>query len=536
MRRLVIVVFAVMLAGGLVRTNRTQAADHLNGHDVVLDDQGRLLSWISPQSAAYGEVVRLAWNRMKGLRSSGQKTYLHYSTFDPQTFEGGNWPHNPAGLYAMLTESAAEYYAFAGDKDVVNLVQEAIDYQLSRGLTPLDWSWSGVPYASADPGAAMYEGAANGAYGGDGVGDGRGVIEPDKVGEFGFACLRLYELTGDVRYRDAAINDASALAAHVRVGNSSTSPWPFRVLGRTNEVRENYTANVIGAIELFDELIRLSLGDTAVYQSTRQLAWQWLMDFPMRNNLWSGYFEDVPVQNDPAADTTQYIPMQTASYLISHPEFDPDGGTHVPALLGWVEQRFAGDARGMRGVLWGATTISEQGTDMAKMGSHTSRFAAVNALWAEAARDSTARNKAFRSFNWSTYMADDSGLVTVTPDGSEGYWFSDGYGDYIRHFLIGMGAVPEWAPLHENHLLRSSSVVQSVSYSPVQVTYQTFDSSAVDVLRLVFQPTRVIAGDRELMPGSALDDEGYVLQPLDNGDWIVRIRHVSAGDIQVLAQ
>jgi len=27
-----------------------------------------------------------------------------------------------------------------------------------------------------------------------------------------------------------------------------------------------------------------------------------------------------------------------------------------------------------------------------------------------------------------------------------GSWFSDGYGDYIRHFMEGLAAVPEWAP------------------------------------------------------------------------------------------
>ena len=38
-------------------------------------------------------------------------------------------------------------------------------------------------------------------------------------------------------------------------------------------------------------------------------------------------------------------------------------------------------------------------------------------------------------------------------------WFTDGYGDYIRHFMTGMGAVPEWSPANQTHLLRSSSVM-----------------------------------------------------------------------------
>jgi hypothetical protein len=40
------------------------------------------------------------------LQDNGPETWLANSRFDPVTFEGINWPHNPAGLYAMLTDSA----------------------------------------------------------------------------------------------------------------------------------------------------------------------------------------------------------------------------------------------------------------------------------------------------------------------------------------------------------------------------------------------------------------------------------------------
>lgn len=35
-------------------------------------------------------------------------------------------------------------------------------------------------------------------------------------------------------------------------------------------------------------------------------------------------------------------------------------------------------------------------------------------------------------------------IVNVGPNPREGFWFSDGYGDYIRHFMAGLGSVPEW--------------------------------------------------------------------------------------------
>ena len=54
-----------------------------------------------------------------------------------------------------------------------------------------------------------------------------------------------------------------------------------------------YSANVVEPIMLLDELIRLDQGDTASYKRVREGAWAWLMKYPMQNNVWVGYFEDV---------------------------------------------------------------------------------------------------------------------------------------------------------------------------------------------------------------------------------------------------
>ena len=135
---------------------------------------------------------------------------------------------------------------------------------------------------------------------------------------------------------------------------------------------------------------------------------------------------------------------------------------------------------------------------MYKMGSHTSRFASLNALWAEKTGDAAAREKAFRSFNWASYMCDTRGVVRVGPT-EETLWFSDGYGDYIRHFMAGMGASPEWAPSDEDHLLRSTSIIPEAHYERGRVSYRTFEESGEEVLRLTFEPAAVL-GDRATLP------------------------------------
>jgi hypothetical protein len=517
------------------------AQDRLASHPVVLDSQGKLLSWVEPQERAYDRIMRLAWDFLlhkAPTESNRLKAFYSYCCLDPDSLRGTAWPHNPAGLNAMLVDSAVPYYAYSGDKAVVELVADLLDYQLDHGTTPPDWKWGSVPYASADHGATEYRGAHDFLYDkkAPGRGDGYGVIEPDKVGELGYGYLRFYELTGEARYRRAAIACADALARHVRSGDASHSPWPFRVYAETNVIREEYTSNVIGPIRLFDELTRLNLGDVPAYRRARQMAWNWMMTYPIENNAWATYFEDVAIFDQPE-NLNQYSPMETARYLIQHPEFDPAWRTHVARLIQWVEKVFVVDVPPDQpkehAVQYGANTVSEQIHYMPKMGSHTARYASVLAQWHEATGDAEAKEKAFRSFNWATYMCREDGAVQVGPVLDRSIWFSDGYGDYIRHFMAGIGSVPEWTPPNENHLLRSSSVVQSVSYLKGEINYLTFDDNATEVLRINFKPRRVLFGGKEAPKRSDLAQTGWTF---DSSTGVVRIRHENSNLVRILAE
>ncbi len=511
-----------------------RAEDTLNGHAVLLDAQGKLISWVQPQERAYGRVMRLAWDFLLHtvpVEANGLKTYFAYCCMDQNTLRGTAWPHNPAGLYAMLVDSATAYYAFSGDRAVVELAGNLLDHQLMYGSTPSYWAWGGVPYASSDHGAVEYRGAHDFLYDRKqpGRGDGYGVIEPDKVGELGIGYLKFYELTGEARYRSAALACADALARHVRAGDAEHSPWPFRVYAETNVAREEYSSNVIGPIRLIDELVRLNLGDVPAYRRARQIAWDWVMKYPMQNNLWATYFEDVSIFDKPE-NFNQYSPMEIARYLLQHPEYDPDWRPHVSGLVDWVEKTFVVDISKEPAVQWGANVVSEQIHYMPKMGSHTSRYASVLALWYERTGEAAAKEKAFRSLNWASYMCRESGVVNVGPI-DQTIWFSDGYGDYMRHFMAGLGAVPEWAPAQEDHLLRSSSVVESVSYLRQEVNYQTFDDDSTEVLRMSFTPRRVTADGKELPKRNALAGPGWTF---DERTGVLRIRHEGSHTIRVL--
>ena len=442
------------------------SAEKLFWHPVSLDAEGKLLAW--PDGAApYDEVITLAWNTFKRIpiQPNGFRTYITYPVFygpnDPhhKLFEGRSWTHNPASLFAMLTDGAVQYYAYSGDAAVMDHIREMLDHHIARGSTEMTDAWAGVPYASADAEDPNYRGATDTRYQYEeflGRGDGVGYLEPDKVGELGLAYLRFYEYSLERKYLDAAQRCADALTRHVRKGDAGHSPWPFRVDAKTGtKVREEYTANAIGPIRLLDEMIRISEGDTASYQRTRQIAWDWLMKYPVQNNVWTQYFEDIYIYPDYRTNINQYCPLETARYLLEHPECDPDWRTHAKGMIDWVQAHFAQDSTTMaglpeKGVQWGAEAISEQVNDMDKMSSHTARYASVLALWYKKTGDLEAKERAFRSFNWATYSCDDGGLVKTSLDEGTGYWFSDGYGDYMRHFSRGMASVPEWAPAQEN--------------------------------------------------------------------------------------
>jgi hypothetical protein len=432
-----------------------------------------------------------------------------------------NWPHNPAGMYSMVTESALKFYGYSGNDSVMRLAKAVALWHLDHGMTSDSDSWARVPYASGDAGSLIYNGSDMGNC--CGQGDGDGYLEPDKIGELGNAWLQLYKYDGNVRFRDAAIQAANVLSNKVRVGTISQSPWPFRVNAHTGAIREDYCTDVIGPITLLDNLIASGFGDTALYRSARTTAWNWMMTYPMQNNVWTQYFEDVSFQPEYNKNLNQYNPMMTARYLLQHPEFDPNWETHVRGLITWVENTLGGTQ-------FGATNIREQTPVFAyPMGSHTSRYASVNALLFEKTGDLVAKEKAYRSFNWATYMARANGVVIDGVDVNT-QWFTDGYGDYVRHFMTGVGAVPEWSPASQTHLLRTSSVLKNITYGISSVDYTTYDGTATEVIHLNFNPVTVTANGVALPHRTDLSQPGWTL---DVNTKTLRVYHVNAAQVSI---
>jgi hypothetical protein len=500
------------------------------GRPVQLDAQGKLLPWPMPDNIGYSYSShfltqwQILWDQYNRQRLP---YYYCCFDFDRTTFEmfpDLHYVNSTGYLRAMLQGFIERLYPYTGDPHTLVFLQDFVDYELENGLTPEGYAWSQVPYASANPGARRYSGWS--VHGED-------YIEPPVVGEDGYAYLRLYEMTGNTKYLRAAIRCADALVKNYKVGDEKNSPWPVRCYARDGRADGGpmgpYSANVIEPMMLFDELIRLKQGNVAGYARVRAGSWEWFQKYPLTNNVWVGYFEDVVPS---MTNMNQVIPLEFARYVLLHPEKDPQWREHAMQLIEWVKTT----PKWPKYIVHGATVTTEQGDGVEFCcnepnqccDSHTSRLAAVEALYFAKTGDASYREAAFRSYNWVTYFQGLSGGAH-TPFGLQ-WWFTDEFADGPRRLMDAFWAVPEWAPADESHLLGSSSVVRKISYHKGSVTYSTFDPQSIDVLRLDFAPEFVTAGGSPLSRRQDLDEPGYIF---DESAHVLRIRHDQANDVDI---
>jgi len=530
---------ALMLVGVVIAAGQqpkpfpvTSVVDEpsIAGHPVQLDAQGKLLPWPMPDNTGYSYSSHFLtqWTILWDQYNRQRLPYFYCCfDFDRTTFELAPDPHwvNSTGyLRAMMQGFMERLYAYTGDPRTLTFLQDFVDYELENGLTPEGYAWSQVPYASANPGAKRYTGWSQlGA---------EDFIEPHVVGEDGY--VRLYEMTGNTKYLRAAIRCADALVKNFKPGDEFNSPWPVRAFARDGKADAPpmgpYSANVIEPVMLFDELIRLGQGDVAGYARVRAGAWDWFQKYPLAHDVWVGYFEDTVAS---MGNMNQVIPLEFARYVLLHPEKDPQWREHAHHIIEWVKTT----PKWPKYIVHGATVTTEQGNGVnfccnlpnQCCDSHTSRLAAVEALYFARTDDAAYRDAAFRSYNWVTYF---QGLSSgAHAPFSTQWWFTDQYADGPRRLMDAFWAVPEWAPPDESHLLGSSSVVTKISYRKGSITYSTFDPESSDVLRLDFVPDFVTANGKPLPRHKVVDQPGGYT--FDDVTHVLRIRHEDARDIDI---
>jgi hypothetical protein len=324
------------------------AQDYVNAqlpwHKAVLDSQGHLLAWYHPEkNLGYDQFLKLDWDFMEhkvpNLENNGLKVYLVDSIYNSETLQGRktaeDFQHNPASTYAHFVDLLMGWYPYSGDEEAGQVVRGMLDYEIAHGTTPGDWDWAGVPFATSCDGDLEYgrciRGMPTDFYGG---------IETDKVGELGLGYVLFYEMTGERKYLDAALKCANALAKHVGPGDATHTPWAYRVNARNGEIinGEDFGGMIVAPVRLFEELLRLGVGNTESFRKAHDLAWSWILKNPLNKSSdawdrWTGYYEDVRKDQ---ANINDMDSMMTAYYILSHDDpstVDPEWEEHVGHLL-----------------------------------------------------------------------------------------------------------------------------------------------------------------------------------------------------------
>jgi hypothetical protein len=504
------------------------------GRPVALDTHSKLLPWPMPDSTgySYSSYFLSQWTIVWDQYNRQRLPYFFCCfDFDRTTFEltpDPHWVNSTGYLRAMMQGFVERLYPYTGDPHTLEFLQDFVDYELENGLTPEGYAWAQVPYPSANPGSRRYTGWSE---------HGEDYIEPHVVGEDGYAYLRLYEMTGNTKYLRAAIRCAEALVKNFKPGDERNSPWPYRCFARDGRIDGGtgtgmfpYSANVVEPIMLLDELIRLNQGDIVAYRKVREGAWAWLMKYPMQNNVWVGYFEDVKASME---NMNQVIPLEFARYILLHPEKDPDWREHARKLIEWVKTT----PKWPKYIVHGALVTTEQGSGLKNFccnlpnqccDSHSSRLAAVEAFYYAKTGDAAYKEAANRTYNWVTYF---QGLPAAAhAPFSTQWWFTDEFADGPRRMMDAFWAVPEWAPADESHLLGSLSAVTKIAYGPGSVTYSTFDDESTDVLRLDFSPESVTVGGKAIPLRKDLQQQGYTF---DDATRVLTIRHTTSRDVDI---
>ena len=486
-------------------------SDTIQYHPVRINkSDGSILPWFSAdKGASYDTVMMLVWHFWKNMEvdSNGLKYYMNHQVWRPE--------HDLRGLGGdqinMALSSWGLLYAYTGYPEVIDNMKYIADTYLERSLSDRADKWPDIPYPYNTE-------VHSGKYDGD-MRNGRGITQPDKAGSFGYELVNLYKITGEQKYLDAAIKIAGTLSANIIKGDSIRSPLPFRVnakTGETGSLFDNtgsgekvkpalYTSNWTGTIMLFEELAKLDPDRRGMYENSFSTFLNWMKEHPLKNNKWGPFFEDIPGWSD-----TQTNAISFAMFILQHRNLFPSWKEDVRGIIDWTYKELGNHEYEKYNVI----VMNEQTVYRVPGNSHSSRQASVELMYGALSGDTTFEDNAIRTLNWATY--------TVASDGRNRYirddiWLTDGYGDYIRHYLRAMAVKPELAPAGENHLLGSSSVIISIVYSKDSVKYETFDKESIDVLRLNTKPSRIIADGIVLPENKYPSDNGWTWSALSSG-------------------
>ncbi len=513
-------------------------------HEAVEDNNGVIAPWYQGQNGQCDYRVRVAAETLKRYPWAIPPKSLSPA---PEFVWSGAWKITPQGEIsippindwangdlgqraAYLLTGLVDYYRYTGDGHAIGLMSVTADTLIDHMLTSKEHPWpgflisvpnKGLPYGKANP---------------------DGMIQLDITAEVGIGLLRAYQVTGNTRWLETAKEWGEQFALHC-VETPGTSPWNRYANPEAVSWNDTQTGGVTFILEFFEELIRLGYpGNGDCILKARDAGRQYLAEVLLprwtENDTWGRNYWDW-VDDVQAENVTEF----TVRYLMDHPDVFPNWRTDARNILSLFLHRTGVSPDSGGDTFGGAWAYPESSSCCGRsLWYGPMELSVPFAQYAALTGDEWATEIARRQMTLATYDFHDTGVVEDNIEGGPivaGEWFKIAHPMALKHVLATMAWLPDLlGPSRENHILRSTAIIHSVSYQAGKIRYSTFDapSGTVDVLRLSFCPATVRADGDLLGLKENLLSTGYTLEPLSDGDYILSIRHDGAKQIEIIGK
>ena len=385
--------------GAQCSANSITSLGTINGHQAWGDvnASNKLVSWVSPDqcNVAYQTLVPVVNFWLNRMPQDGSGNPLWYG-YDAATLAeppaGVNAQAIVSGMAGCMIQAGLNWQQWTGDSSMLTNAVAFVNFVLANGMTQSTDSWPSVSYSAGHNVTYPYDGYEPPSGGAS------GTVEPDKMAYMGYWLTKLYEQTGTTAWLTQATHYADVLVDKQIAGDSTHSPWPFRVKASDGTVITPYTGNAHDAASLFGELVSINqhgAHSVADYAAAQASAVSWMLTYPVSTNNWDNCCEDIAGAT-PGNDITSTLAMFGAIYLATHSHL-----SEAETITAWVATNFGVTDLG------GAVTIKEQAAYNYVTCGATSIYAYLNALLSTLTTGSTSaayQDTALRSFNWLSYM------------------------------------------------------------------------------------------------------------------------------------
>ncbi len=519
-------------------------------HRAVEDKYGVIAPWYTGQDGQFDFRVRVAAETMKRYPWVGKDRAVSPA---PDYVYDGKWHIDSNGKItvrpmndwadgdlgqraAYILDGMINYYRYSGDPAAFGIITATANYLVNHCETPPSHGWPNMLISVPTMGV-QYGGCRLGPS--DDLKDGNGKIQLDIVAEVGLQLVRAYEMTGNVRWYNAAKHWADLLAANRR--HDPGSPWG-RYANNADGRGMNgiQTGGVVYILEFFDELIRTGYtGHQNSIVAARNAGRRYFRDVLLPdwtlNDTWGRNFWDWedPVQSLFPTDAD-------AEYMMNHQDVFPNWKNDARNIIGLYLNHTSVNPGSKSDTYSGAWAYPESSGCCGLSLSYSPMvLASTFAQYGVETNGEWGKEIARRSQMLATYDALPNGQAKDGIDGGtpvDGDWFKIAQPMALVYVLKTMAWLPGiMGANRENHIMRTSNVVKHVTYDKGVIAYSTFDapSPATDVLRLAFVPASVTADGKQFFQRSDLDANGYTVRRLAGGDCIVTIRHDGATQVVV---